>query len=298
MSILVATDLSDRSRSALQRAATEAERRNTGLVVLHCVATPQEKWEYLEETPPDMADRVETAARRHLDTFVEETLDTNQQARVDETRIEIGHAVEGIVDADADPDVELVVLGATGAGRLTQFLLGSTAEEVVRAAESPVLVVPAEQTREEVDTILAPVDLSECSRASLQYAVDWARREDAKVLVMHATTLPTGAMELMDRKPTEEDTQSHREFTSEQMDAFLSKVDVRDVEHEELLRFGAPHREIDHVLEDYDADLVVMGTHGRRGFERLFLGSTAAKVLRRLSIPAVTVRHRGEDDEG
>lgn len=292
MSILVATDLSDRSRSALRRAALEAERRRTTVTVLHCVDSPQEKWEYLDETPPNMTERVETAARRHLDEFVEETLDADQQHRLEETRIVLGHAVDGILEAQNTPEVELLVLGATGAGRLAQVLLGSTAEEVVRAADTPVLVAPTERTGDEIDRILAPIDLSTCSRTSLQYAVDWAEREGARLVVMHATTLPTGAMELMDRNPTEEDTETHREWTSEQMQQFLSDVDFRDVERDRVLRFGPPHREIGGVSEEYDADLVIMGTHGRRGVQRLFLGSTATKVLRDLSRPVVTVRHR------
>ena len=61
---------------------------------------------------------------------------------------------------------------------------------------------------------------------------------------------------------------------------------------------GSPSREIIRYAEDNDCDLVVMGTHGRGGIDRLLLGSVAEKVVRGASVPVLTVRLDGNVPEG
>jgi nucleotide-binding universal stress UspA family protein len=294
MSILVATDLSENGRTALAAASAEARRRETTLTVLHCLDSVAERWEYIE-APPDDLEEVTEAAREKLEQEFHEAVGRVEEPTVDEFRIAEAHAADGIVDVAHEGDFELVVVGATGRGTLSRLLLGSTAEEVVRSCDTPVLVVPPESPFDEIDRIVAPVDMSECSRASLAHAADRARAADAELIVLHASSLPTGAMTLMEWEPSEEDREARLEFTSEQMQEFLEGVDLEGVDSDTELRFGAPFREIVDVSEEREADLIVMGTHGRRGFERLFLGSTATKVLRRLPCPAMTIRYRGED---
>lgn len=294
MSILVATDLSENGRTALAAASAEARRRGTPLTVLHCLDSVAERWEYLEQPPANVEDVAE-AAREELEEEFHEAVGRVEEPQVDEFRIVEAHAANGIVEVAQEGDFELVVVGATGRGTLSRLLLGSTAEEVVRSCDTPVLVVPPESPFDDVDRIVAPVDMSECSRASLAVAADRARAADAELTILHTSSLPTGAMALMEWEPSDEDRDAHREFTSEQMAEFLDGVDLEGVECDTVLRFGAPFREIVDVSEEREADLIVMGTHGRRGFERMFLGSTATKVLRRLPCAAMTIRSRGDE---
>lgn len=295
MTILATTDFSDNARSALRTAAAEARRRGTSLTVLHCVDSISERWDYLDETPPDLEDRVFQKARQRLEEEFDEVVAREKQPTVDEFLVNEHHSAEGILEVESRGDYELVVVGATGGGALANLLLGSTAEEVVRSSETPVLVVPAESDLEDVDRILAPVDMSECSRASLTAAAERARAEDAKLRILHASSLPAGALALMEWEPSDDDKEAHRNFTSEQMADFLEDIDLEGIDYEQVLRFGAPFQEIVNAAEDDATHLIVMGTHGRRGFERLFLGSTATKVLRRLPCPALTIRSQPDD---
>lgn len=68
---------------------------------------------------------------------------------------------------------------------------------------------------------------------------------------------------------------------------------------ETALRSGSPSREIVRYAEAEDCDLIVMGTHGRGGIDRLLLGSVAERVVRSASVPVMTVRvgDRDEEDE-
>ncbi len=293
MPILAATDFSDNAHAGLRAASREARRRNTSLTVLHSLASVAERWEYLESPPEELDRDVTEIARERLEEDYHEAVPRSEAPPIDEFRIVERHAAEGIVEVAEKGNFELVVLGATGGGTISRMLLGSTAEEVVRASDVPVMIVPSESEREEVERILAPVDMSECSRASLAAAAERARAEEAELLILHASSLPAGALALMEWEPSESDQQAHRKFTSEQMQEFLAGVDLEGIDAEQILRFGAPFREIVDIAEERDTDLIVMGTHGRRGFERLFLGSTATKVLRRLPCPALTIRYRG-----
>lgn len=295
MSILVATDFSDSSRAALQMAVSEAHKRSTSLTLIHCVDTMTERWDLLEETEAEEEDRIPKAARKHLEAFFNDTVPREQQPNVEAFEVVEDHAAVGIRQVEKKGDFELIVVGATGGSALTQFFLGSTAEEVVRSSDTPVLVVP-EGDYASTDRILAPVDLSACSRASLLAAVQLARREDATLDIIHITNLPTGAMLIMEQDATETDRRRHEKLRWEQLEEFVEGIDLGGIDYEVDLRFGDPARQLTQFAEDNDIDRIVMGTHGRRGFDRFFLGSTAAKVLRRMPCPVMTIRHRKEAD--
>lgn len=63
------------------------------------------------------------------------------------------------------------------------------------------------------------------------------------------------------------------------------------------VREGTPHEEILRYAADNDADLIVMGTHGRRGLDRLLLGSTTDRVIRLSTVPVLAVRGPGDVDD-
>jgi nucleotide-binding universal stress UspA family protein len=289
MSVLVPVDFSETSAAALRTAADEARKRQTSLTLLHCVDSVDERWDLAEGKGPGNVD-VPAAAAEKLEAFAQQHL-PDDAPTVDQYRVIEDHAAIGIRDLEQEGGFELVVLGATGAGAVAQFFLGSTAEEVVRSSDTPVLVVP-EGDVEGIDEILAPIDLSECSRRSLEAAADLARREDAHVTIIHASNLPTGAMLLMGREVEQADIDEHRSVRSEQLRDFLDPIDLDDVDYTVEFRLGHPERELLSFVEDHPVDRIVMGTHGRRGFDRFFLGSTAAKILRRIPCPVMTIRYR------
>lgn len=81
-------------------------------------------------------------------------------------------------------------------------------------------------------------------------------------------------------------------FRSRQLEDFLADVSFEGLDWDIREREGMPFEVIVESVRDLQADLVVMGTHGRSGLERLFLGSTADKVLRRMPASVLTVRTR------
>ena len=188
-----------------------------------------------------------------------------------------------IVDLARRLQADLIVIGATESGALRRALLGSTADGVIRQATCPVLVVrsPAAFPPARVEI---PVDLSPISAYALRLGKDFLARLGAETAETEVL-LVLGSFEVA----------SMLHFTADQVEAFAL---------EELRRFmaangargdraqvrtGYPPDEILAVLEKQPADLAILGTHGRRGFDRFLLGSVASGVMHRAACNLLVV---------
>ncbi|MFB6206013.1 MAG: universal stress protein [Haloglomus sp.] len=138
------------------------------------------------------------------------------------------------------------------------------------------------------DTVLVPTDGSAGARGAIEEACDLAAMADASVHGLYVVdTRDYSALPESTWVTLEEDLEAAG-------DAALATVDEvaaeRDVEAVTTLRHGVPHAEILDYAEDVEADVVVMGTHGRSGLDRVLLGSVAEKVIRSTEVPVHVVR--------
>lgn len=138
--------------------------------------------------------------------------------------------------------------------------------------------------------ILCPVDFSEASKQSFQTAVDLATRLNAEIRVIHvyqlpASALPDGVLET----PTDLEAVLE-ERIQKRLDAFVAENVTEGANVTTGLCEGVPYVEITEAAEEIDADMIVIGTHGRTGLAHLLLGSVAERVLRTSDIPVLTVR--------
>jgi universal stress protein A len=143
--------------------------------------------------------------------------------------------------------------------------------------------------------ILYATDYSRASARALDEAVRLARQNDAELLVVHVMEPVTpyvtgedfGSAELYMK--LEETTKKEAEFS---MNKLLDKLQRSKVKANGLLLKGAPHDQIVSAAKRRNADLIVIGTHGRTGLSKLFMGSVAGKVVSTASCPVLTVRGR------
>jgi universal stress protein A len=146
--------------------------------------------------------------------------------------------------------------------------------------------------------ILVPVDYSDCSRMAMEYALFLAERFEAGIEVLHVAEIPLGEEHTVVKPDTGEE-QLLSELIMEQAvkaeTEFLAPFVRATIPIEKSLLKGRPARVIVEAAADRGADLIVMGTHGRSGFERLIMGSVTERVLRSAPCPVVVVRH--PDDE-
>lgn len=142
-----------------------------------------------------------------------------------------------------------------------------------------------------IANVLCPVDLSEPSRHALDYAVAVTRWCDAKLIVLHVYSplpppLPVETMasspELAGPIAPAQVLRDVRRFCGPSIDTLERPVEF-------LVKEGNPGQEIVDEAERLAADLIVMGTHARKGVQRLLLGSVTERVLRTTHVPVLTV---------
>ncbi|MGA7124575.1 MAG: universal stress protein [Polyangiaceae bacterium] len=138
--------------------------------------------------------------------------------------------------------------------------------------------------------IVVAHDFSPAATRALEIALDIGSRLAASVSVVHTYELGLPPVPFGVDPIPELDEGTAREGR-EALDAVVRKAKSSGFSSiEGVLRQGTPWMEIERLAEEVDADLIVMGTHGRRGVTHVLLGSTAEKVVRTAPCPVLTVR--------
>ncbi|HTW86828.1 MAG TPA: CBS domain-containing protein [Candidatus Binataceae bacterium] len=135
--------------------------------------------------------------------------------------------------------------------------------------------------------ILCPLDFDDNSLAALDVAAHLARNADGVVYVMHVVPMiitPTGTPIYVDMYKEQE--QVAREKLKE-----IGRKHLSGIKHELLVQSGDPPASILGTQRRIVADLIVMATHGRKGFSRIVLGSVAEIVMREALCPVLTIRN-------
>lgn len=230
-------------------------------------------------------------------------------------RVELDAGYRLLHQAALDAGADLVVVGASEARGPLAPLLGSTADRLLRRTHRPVLVVrhdepsrgtgeAAEKAKPDDETdpppspsgaspredasrlpprrVLAAVDLSALSEHALRVGLQLLGELDGPPPAVDVLFV----LSRIDREGSAhfEPEQVDR-FATEELEGFVERVgEATEATLRPVLRSGSPREEILHYLEadGAECDLVLLGTHGRSGFERFLLGSVANEILRRV----------------
>lgn len=137
--------------------------------------------------------------------------------------------------------------------------------------------------------ILVPIDFGKSSTRALDLAVELATTFDAELTVLHVWEIPTYAY--MDATGMMTDLATPIADAAEaELAKTLSEVRARFPRANARLSQAVPWQGVVAAIEELKPDLVVMGTHGRRGVSHALLGSVAEKVVRLSPVPVLTVR--------
>lgn len=201
----------------------------------------------------------------------------------DQACLVFGAPYREIVELARRVKADLIVVGASEGGALHRTFLGATADRVVRKAPCPVLVVRRDMALPP-SRVLIPVDFSSVSANALRYGLAFLKETGAAA--------KTEALFVLN--PLE--VAGSLQFTPDQIDRFASGELRRFLDEsgapktvETHVHTGYPREEILFRLEEKQADLAILGTHGRGGFDRLMIGSVAAQVLERATCNVLIV---------
>lgn len=139
-----------------------------------------------------------------------------------------------------------------------------------------------------IQHILVPTDFSESAEAAVRYAVELAKQVGARVTLLHVVEIPiytysTSAYLSADFSKTIEEAAQAR------LEQALAELRKALPEAQSMLVSGPPGDAIRNAVASEGADLVVMGTHGRRGLAHAMLGSVAEKTVRVSNVPVLVV---------
>ncbi|SDR04145.1 universal stress protein [Natronobacterium texcoconense] len=145
------------------------------------------------------------------------------------------------------------------------------------------------------DCILVPTDGSPEVERALEYGFDLARSHEATVRVLYVVNAASyGGLPMETAWEGISDA-----LRDEGRDAVerARQLAPEDVDVETRVREGSPNRVIVEESKTEDCDLIVMGTHGRGGIDRLLLGSVTERVVRRAPVPVLTVHVDPQEDD-
>ena len=141
-----------------------------------------------------------------------------------------------------------------------------------------------------ISKILCAVDLSQHSEEVAAYATTFAKALGAEVIVVYAAPdlaqyvglhVPPSSLEGTVQKIVAGAEKSMEEFVT---------ATFKDVKTKGVVVHGYPAEEIIETAKASGADMIIMGTHGRKGFDRILFGSVAERVVKSASIPVLTIR--------
>jgi nucleotide-binding universal stress UspA family protein len=135
--------------------------------------------------------------------------------------------------------------------------------------------------------IMVPVDFSECSNKAIQYAVPFAKQFGAEVVLLH---LVEPYPQVPEMAPIDIENLQDAKKQMEACRRASCSISVKT-----LVRVGEATTGIIEAAKELDIDLIILSTHGRTGVARVFLGSTAERVVRLAPCPVLVVRERERD---
>lgn len=272
--LLLSTDGSEFSEGAVREAIRLAKRCSSRLSAISVIETNPE----YETIAPQLLEKTEKAAWAHLESVKE-------RAKKEGVDCEIG-ILEGedsyryISDEAAKRKSSMIIMGRRGRTGLKRLMMGSTTARVIGHAPCNVLVVPR-ATQVDFKSILVATDGSLHAAAAASEAIGIAKKNKSKLTVV-AVAAPE-AMTPMDIESVEMQRSliAEKELTGAEQNAKDVKAAAlkEGVAVEAFVLSGKPSDAIIQIAKEKGADLVVLGSHGRTGIEKLLMGSVTERVI-------------------
>jgi nucleotide-binding universal stress UspA family protein len=148
----------------------------------------------------------------------------------------------------------------------------------------------------QIKTIVFPTDFSSGARAALDHVVSLAQDYSAKLILLHVVEdIPIAEWYIPTAFSVTDLLEDMQKSAWQEMHKWAGEVSSKVKDVEEIVVSGVPFVEIIRTAREKNADLIIIGTHGRTGIDHMLFGSTAEKVVRKAPCPVLTVRIGGKE---
>lgn len=259
--ILVPTDFSDQAFNALKAAAGIARKSNAEIVLLHIIDLPQETMDMIQpgyDLPEIMF------FKQHAETRLTQIALSPELSGLTVSQIlKLGRTFNEVTIVAKDNNIDLIVMGSHGASGFKELFIGSNTEKVIRTSEVPVLAIKGDQSDVKFDKVVVANDFTEDIKESFEQIIQFLKSNGGKPHFLMVNT-PNNF------KPTH--------VAEEIVRGFLSQFELEEYEFS-IYNDLDIEKGILNFAERVNADLIAMGTHGRKGFARFLNGSISEDLM-------------------
>ncbi len=269
--LLVPTDFSEQAENALKIAAQIATIYGSEIFVMHSMEMPT----YLATSSdrgdlPDSLFYMKLAEKRFHELEEKEYLD----GLIVHKTIGKSEIYEDIEEACEKNEISLIVMGSNGASGFKEMFVGSNTEKVVRTSEIPVLVIKGNQAEFKVQDFVFASDFSKAGRGAFIKGQKFAQKIGAKIHLLFVNT------------PGNFKTSSQA-YTL--MEDFIQGMEIGNytlnIHNDTTVEKG-----ILNFARHISAQLIGMGTHGRKGISHFFNGSISEDLVNHAQMPIITFK--------
>ena len=277
--ILFPTDFSDTSKNARKYAIEIAEKSGAKIHVINIYS--------VTIFDPNMpAELLMSAYNEAEKNSKEELQKVCSDIHSDIEKQKLGHKVETdcisrqglVVDEIAsivkEKNIDIIVMGTTGASGLKEIIIGSNTASVINSAPCPTLAIPDEAIYSDIRNIVFATDLDEAENHELKKLVEFAKVMGAKITLLHVRT--------------EKETETYQE-KEKVFDMLKNKVGYDNMEFE-MTESHDIFDGINHFVETHEIDALAMATHHRSLFGKIFHKSLTKKMAYNTKIPLLALR--------
>jgi nucleotide-binding universal stress UspA family protein len=277
--ILVPVDFSPNSMNALHVAASIAHKSGAVLEMLHVnlaaiYSTPLSEFVAVSKYEGDDQQYDDTAVSQLEKLKIELLADPTYANLNIQIRVEEGYLHSTVRNVAQDDAVDLVVMGTKGTSGMNEFLVGSNTEKVIRTSPCPVLAIPEGTQDFSPKTVLLPSTLKDDQTGVFKYVASWEKLFKFHVKILYLNNVRN--------LPTDGSAEAAKNRLAEATG--LKKTDVI-LTHETFFEDNA----ILATADQFNVDMIVMGTHQRHGLSHILFGSITEDTVNHSHIPVLAV---------
>lgn len=270
---------------------------NDGSIADHHYSTSESESPDLSSAEGDQApSQPRDEAERYLGGIAERLRERGVNV---ETIVVAGEPARVLIEEAEPQHADLIILSTHGRSGLGRWIYGSVADQVMRTATVPVLLIPSgchfRWPDQRAPRILVPLDGSPLAEGALKPAVALADSLAASLIlvrviglrvVTHSWSYPDGTAYLAESLDLEE--AEARQY----LDRIAARLRGEGREVKEIAQIGVPAFTIIDIAREEQADLIALSTHGAGGLTRLVMGSVATTLVRHASQPVLVIHPR------
>jgi nucleotide-binding universal stress UspA family protein len=278
--ILVAVDGSNSSRNAFRQACRIARSDESWITAVTAIPLFQDQFDVISTK-----EKVSSALTREGENILSDIKKIAGEEDVFvKVKLEEGSPADTIIEIADENNFDLIVIGRHGKSRIERVLMGSVTARVIGHTPKDVLVVP-DNAEIGWQKILLTTDGSKYNKAAAERAIDIAKGYGSEFKIVSVVDVPP---EFYAEAANAVDDMVNK--AKGYVDDVKKKAETEGVKTEVFVREGESYRIIIDLAVEQGVEIIVMGSHGRTGLERLLMGSVTEKVIGYASCPVLVVK--------